>query len=105
MLKHFITHKDYLKYKQDNTHYIDIRYAFSHIRIRDRFNLITPEIIDKFDLYYMPDVLVNTDTGKEYDGEARYRLEHTQLDGFLNYMDKTNIITLKGLYEVKNNVK
>ena len=105
MLKHFKDRKEYLKFKQSNANYIDVRYAFSHIKIRDRFDLITPEIIDKFDLYYMPDVLVNTDTGKEYEGETQYRLEHEQLDDFLNYMDKTGITTLKGLYEVKNNVK
>ena len=94
MIIKFNNSKEYNNYRTNNINYIDIRSRFGNgYIIRDKFNIITDEIINKYNLIDDTDRLVNTETLEEYNDYTKYYiLDWNNLISLLN--ENLNFIML-----------
>lgn len=77
MIKQFVDDTEgYSNYRRDNFNYIDICSAFGNGYIlRDRFNMITEDMVKAYGLVDDTGYIVDQETGEEYLDYTRYYVE------------------------------
>ena len=95
-IRMFDIKKEYFKFKYNNKNYIDIKSNFGNVYIlRDKDNIITKNIVEKYNLIDITGEIINMDTGEVKKDIKKYLTDDIKL--FINNNPDLQFICLGNL--------